>query len=168
MASSDFLNFVVQQTLAGNSAEIEGFTVATRVFGRGQDFDQAVDPIVSIQANKLRRALERYYLVAGQKDLVHIDIPKGAYFPVFTDRMSSRVEGKSWPTIFIRPFLNLTGDKALDWLGVGFASELRMQRKKRLLMPKKRNCLHRIVNLPEWYWHLSGLLAMKFRQLAGK
>jgi len=83
----DFLNFVVQQTLAGNSDEIKGFTVATRVFGRGQDFDQAVEPIVSIQANKLRRAFERYYLV-------HIDISKGAYVPVFTDRMSFRVEGE--------------------------------------------------------------------------
>jgi adenylate cyclase len=42
--------------------------VATQVFGRGEDFNQATDPIVSIQANKLRRALERYYLVAGQND----------------------------------------------------------------------------------------------------
>jgi adenylate cyclase len=135
-----FLNFVVLETLAGNSDEIKGFTVATRVFGRGDDFDQAIDPIVSIQANKLRRALERYYLVAGHKDPLRIDIPKGTYVPVFIEQSLHKpvagslsgtdkaliVEG-SWPTILIRSFRNLTGDTALDWLGPGFASELRME-----------------------------------------
>lgn len=134
-----FLKFVVLETLSGNSDEIKGFTVATCVFGRGDDFDQGIDPIVSIQANKLRRALERYYLVAGHSDPVYIDIPKGTYVPVFarqspsTPLTESRVAGAKvsveelWPTILIRPFLNLTGDASLDWLGSGFASELRME-----------------------------------------
>ncbi len=78
-----FLTFVVETVLAGRSHEIKGYTVATQVFGRGEDFNQATDPIVSIQANKLRRALERYYLVAGQNDPVRIDIPKGSYVPHF-------------------------------------------------------------------------------------
>ncbi len=135
-----FLKFVVLETLAGNSDEIKGFTVATCVFGRGDDFDQGIDPIVSIQANKLRRALERYYLVAGHSDPVYIDIPKGTYVPVFTEQSASAPVAVSrvtrakvsaveelWPTILIRPFLNLTGDVSLDWLGPGFASELRME-----------------------------------------
>ena len=135
-----FLNFVVLETLSGNSDEIKGFTVATCVFGRGDDFDQGIDPIVSIQANKLRRALERYYLVAGHSDPVYIDIPKGTYIPVFTKQsphtpltesrvVRAKISGvdESWPTILIRPFLNLTGNVSLDWLGPGFASELRME-----------------------------------------
>lgn len=138
-----FLDFVVLQTLSGNSGEIKGFTVATCVFGRGDDFDQANDPIVSIQANKLRRALERYYLVAGHNDSIYIDIPKGTYVPVFTKHspsipvVDSRVNRErgvltegSWPTILIRPFLNLTGDDSFNWLGAGFASELRMEMTK--------------------------------------
>ena len=98
------------------------------------------DFIVSIQANNLRRALERYYLVTGHNDPIRIGIPKGTYVPVFaqqsphksvpetlsgTERASG--VGCGWPTILIRPFLNLTGDPALDWLGPGFASELRME-----------------------------------------
>jgi hypothetical protein len=78
-----FLNFIVSQTLAGNSSDIKGYTVATKVFGRDENFDQSIDPIVSIQANKLRRSLERYYLLSGKNDAVHIDIPKGTYVPVF-------------------------------------------------------------------------------------
>ena len=136
----EFLQFVVTETLAGRSHEIKGYTVATRVFGRREDFDQAIDPIVSIQANKLRRALERYYLVAGQQDPVRIDIPKGTYVPTFceqtgveSDRTSSiskgseiRFEG-SWPSVLIRTFMNLTGDPELNYLTVGLATELSME-----------------------------------------
>ena len=47
----EFLQFVVSETLAGRADEIKGYTVATRVFGRKNDFDPNLDPIVSIQAN---------------------------------------------------------------------------------------------------------------------
>ena len=127
-----FFEFVVTETLAGRSYEIKGYTVATRVFERREDFDQATDPIVSIQANKLRRALERYYLVAGKQDPIHIDIPKGAYVPTFceqtgiksdtTPRISKSpvvsFEG-SWPSVLVRPFQNLTGDSAMNYWAVG-------------------------------------------------
>jgi hypothetical protein len=63
----------------------KGYTVATAGVWTGEDFNQATDPIVSIQANKLRRALERYYLVAGQNDPIRIEIPKGSYVPLFRE-----------------------------------------------------------------------------------
>jgi hypothetical protein len=47
----EFLQFVVAEAIAGRAQEIKAYTVATRVFGRKADFDQATDPIVSIQAN---------------------------------------------------------------------------------------------------------------------
>ena len=78
-----FLRFVVEETLAGHKHRIKGYTIATQVFGRGTDFDAGQDPIVSIQAGRLRRALERYYLAAGSRDPVLIDIPKGRYVPRF-------------------------------------------------------------------------------------
>jgi hypothetical protein len=81
-----FLNFVVNQTLAGKGREIKDYTVAAEVFGRGPDFDQRIDPIVSIQADILRRALARYYQITGKNDPIRIDIPKGTYVPVFKKR----------------------------------------------------------------------------------
>ena len=133
----EFLQFVVTETIAGRVQEIKAYTVATRVFGRKSDFDQATDPIVSIQANGLRRALERYYLVAGKQDPVRIDIPKGTYVPTFheqtaveSDRTPSSDEGAeirfegSWPTLVVRPFQNLTGDPDLNYVAVGLATEL--------------------------------------------
>ena len=79
----DFLRYVVEETLAGSSRRIKGFSIAIEVFGRDSDFDAAHDPVVRIQAGRLRRAIERYYLVGGRQDPIRIDIPKGSYIPVF-------------------------------------------------------------------------------------
>jgi len=134
-----FLQYVVKKAIQGKSDEIKGYTVATEVFGRSQDFDQNIDPIVSIQANKLRRALERYYLIAGQQDPVRIDIPKGTYVPVFTPHSAtpgstapiSKSQAKSieesWPTLLILPFENLTGHPEKDYLGIGLSTELAVE-----------------------------------------
>ena len=132
-----FLYFVVIQTLAGNSQNIKGYTVATQVFGRNENFDQATDPIVSIQANKLRRALERYYLLSGKEDDIHIAIPRGTYVPVFSQKVKGSTEPSSrsgidrerclegpWPTVLIKPFHNLTNCPEKNYLGIGFATEL--------------------------------------------
>ena len=136
----EFLKLVVTETIAGRDNEIKGYTVATQVFGRREDFDQAIDPIVSIQANQLRRALERYYLVAGEGDPIRIDIPKGAYIPTFHKNvevepdkigLSTRIPDVSfegpWPSVLIRPFQNMTGDPELNYVAVGLATELAME-----------------------------------------
>jgi len=139
-AQRSFLSFVVEKILAGKADEIKGYTVATRVFGRREDFDQSTDPIVSIQANKLRRALEHYYLVAGQRDPLRIDMPKGTYVPTFLlqcavpsregepkDRAEADARESAWPTVLIQLFRNLTGDPDLDYLVHGLATELAME-----------------------------------------
>ena len=133
----DFLRFVVEETLAGRSRHIKGFTIATEVYGRDADFDAAHDPVVRIQAGRLRRAMERYYLVAGGQDPIRILIPKGSYVPVFTE--GSTLESapdhlvalsnlqrstEAWPTVLVLPFKDLTGKPDLAYLGAGLATEL--------------------------------------------
>jgi adenylate cyclase len=78
-----FLRFVVEETLAGRADRIKAYTVATRVLGRDDGFDPQTDPIVRIEASRLRRSLERYYLTAGRDDPIRIDIPKWGYVPSF-------------------------------------------------------------------------------------
>ncbi|MGD8347112.1 MAG: hypothetical protein PVI83_07685 [Lysobacterales bacterium] len=132
----DFLRFVVEETLAGNARLLKGFTIAREVFGRGKDFDAALDPVVRIQAGRLRRAMERYYLTAGRRDPVLIEIPKGGYVPVFTagpvhgsetgNRDAGEVASteKSWPYILVLPFETLASDPQTAYLGTGLATEL--------------------------------------------
>jgi len=135
----DFLTFVIVETLAGRSDNLKGYTVATQALGRAKDFNASVDPIVSIQANKLRRALERYYFVDGRLDPIRIDIPKGAYIPTFIKRDVAEIHTaedalaeepvleNSFPTIMILPFKNLTGDSEQDFLGSGISTELAIE-----------------------------------------
>jgi TolB-like protein/tetratricopeptide (TPR) repeat protein len=81
-----FLTYIVEETLAGRAHRIKAYSVGMEVFGRDKNFDAQSDPVVRIEAGRLRRALERYYLVAGQDDRILIEIPKGAYVPHFTRR----------------------------------------------------------------------------------
>lgn len=81
-----FLRYVVEESVAGRADRIKAFAIAVEVFGRDANFDAQNDPVVRIEAGRLRRALERYYLVAGQDDPVRIDIPKGGYAPVFVEQ----------------------------------------------------------------------------------
>ncbi len=131
------LRYVVAQTLAGNADQIKAYTVATEVFGRGPDFDQSIDPVVSIQAGRLRRAMERYYLTAGKHDPIRIDIPKGGYVPMFEKRLAARttadaIDGdkldirviSTWPSVLIQPLPNISGRPEFDFWGVGLATEL--------------------------------------------
>jgi tetratricopeptide (TPR) repeat protein len=81
--SRDLLRFVVEETLLGRGVALTQALIATRVFDRREDFDALVDPIVRIQAGRLRRSLERYYLLSGGGDPLRIELPRGTYVPVF-------------------------------------------------------------------------------------
>ena len=92
LASSDFnasernrrfLSYVVEETLGGRGSGIKAYTIALAAFDRGADFDPLADPIVRIEAGRLRRSLEHYYLTSGRTDAVRIDIPKGSYVAAF-------------------------------------------------------------------------------------
>ncbi len=90
-----FLQYIVRECLEGRSHLIKGYSIGIEVFGRTASFDAQSDPVVRIEASRLRRDLERYYLLSGQKDLVLITIPKGGYVPIFTS--SSRGDGGADP-----------------------------------------------------------------------
>src|SRR5215470_13790157 len=78
-----FLRYVVEATLRGAADRIKGYTIAVEALGRGDDFDPQADPIVRVEAMRLRRALSRYYANGGKHDPVAIDLPLGSYVPMF-------------------------------------------------------------------------------------
>ncbi len=78
-----FLAYVVEETLAGRGERIKAYNIALTAFARGEDFDPQTDPIVRIEASRLRRALEHYYLTVGHSDPLRIEIPKGSYIASF-------------------------------------------------------------------------------------
>lgn len=135
-----FLQFVVEKTIEGRADEIKAYTIATSVFGRKETFDQATDPIVSVEARRLRRALEHYYLLAGLQDPVLIDIPKGGFVPNFRSRAAlestypptqAQLDNgqivSGWPVVLIRPFQNFSEEKNPNFIAEGFTTELAIE-----------------------------------------
>jgi len=86
-----FLRFVVEETLAGRSGSLKEYSLGVVVFGRGDEFDPRMDPIVRVQARNLRVRLAQYYGGAGLDDPVVIELPKRTYVPVFHSRVAEPV-----------------------------------------------------------------------------
>src|SRR5438270_4911984 len=78
-----FLSFIVEETLAGRGERLKEFVVGVEVFGKDESFDPRNDPIVRVQARRLRAQLARYYREEGPGDDLVIDIPKGGYATTF-------------------------------------------------------------------------------------
>src|SRR6185503_11366127 len=76
-----FLSFIVDQRLAGQGDSLKESVLAHELYGKGTDFDGGTDPVVRVDARRLRDKLREYY--EGRSDPVVISLPKGSYVPVF-------------------------------------------------------------------------------------
>jgi hypothetical protein len=80
-----FLRFIVEETIAGRGEQIKAYTIAVDALGRDVNFDPQLDPIVRVEAGRLRRALEHYYAREGRYAPMIIELPIGHYLPVFRE-----------------------------------------------------------------------------------
>jgi Tol biopolymer transport system component len=76
-----FLSFIVEQRLAGQGHSLKESVLAHELYGKGTDFDGGTDPVVRVDARRLRDKLREYY--EGRTDPVVISLPKGSYVPAF-------------------------------------------------------------------------------------
>jgi TolB-like protein len=145
---TQFLNFVVSETLAGRSDSLKEYTIGVQALKKDADFNPQIDSIVRIHAGRLRRALKEYYYELGQNDPIVIDIPKGSYTPLFTfksdkdmmvltdqtsDEFTSNpldteftsspappaITIQEKPTIEVLPFKNITSQKEVQFFARG-------------------------------------------------
>jgi tetratricopeptide (TPR) repeat protein/TolB-like protein len=82
---ANFLTYIVERRLRGDAHSIKAYSIAVDVFGRAPDFDPQADPIVRVQARRLRGLLDQYYRGPGSDDPLHIQLPIGRYVPEFVD-----------------------------------------------------------------------------------
>lgn len=81
-----FLRFVVERKLEGLAHQIKESVIAIEVLGRTSSFDSKSDPIVRVEAGRLRDRLNSYYEAEGGADPVSISLPKGRYVAEFAER----------------------------------------------------------------------------------
>ncbi len=118
-----FLRFVVERTLSGEQDTIKEYAIALEVCGRDSSFDPKADPIVRVDANRLRARLEAYYRVEGQGDHVRIHLRKGTYVPAIAlvDSTVSRPHGAA---LAVLPFVNLGAPHGDESFADGLTEEL--------------------------------------------
>jgi serine/threonine-protein kinase len=121
-----FLQLAVSETLAGHGGDLKEYRVGVEVFDRPASFDPSADPIVRVEARRLRDKLAKYYETAGRHDALLIELPKGCYVPVFRSRQIDARETApaGSPRIAVLPFVNLTGSPEGADLADGLVWEL--------------------------------------------
>jgi adenylate cyclase len=81
---SQFLRFVIERSLnKARPEELKESVIGIEVYGRKPGYDSRADPTVRVEATKLRARLQEYYRRNGKASTVVIELPKGAYVPIF-------------------------------------------------------------------------------------
>src|SRR5579859_2306327 len=74
---SRFLRYTVEHSLHGEGGRLKEYRLGLEVFGRCSSYEPQKDPIVRLEARRLRAKLREYYEDEGRHDPVRIDVPKG-------------------------------------------------------------------------------------------
>jgi hypothetical protein len=80
---SRFLRHIVESALEGRASILKETVIGVSVFNRGPSYDPKADPIVRVEARRLRTRLIAYYKRNGANEPIRISLPKGAYVPAF-------------------------------------------------------------------------------------
>ena len=135
-----FLSYLVTETVQGRSERLKGYNIGVDVFERGADFDPQINPIVRVEAGRLRRLLHNYYLGDGGNDPLRIKVPKGAYVPKFEHKPNNdgsktqkspddnadvkTLSMPRGPSVAVLPFDNMSGDPQQTILSDGLSEEI--------------------------------------------
>lgn len=131
-----FLSYVVSETLEGNADRIKGYTLGLEVFDKDDSFDPTSDAIVRVEAGRLRRLLEHYYMDEGKDDPIVINLPKGKYQPTFSENrktpdkttsdpiINAAAAPPTGPAIAVLPFDFIGSEGNLDIFADGITEEI--------------------------------------------
>jgi adenylate cyclase len=143
-----FLKYIVNEMLAGRGDRLKGYCIAQEVFDRSSAFDANVDPVVRVEAGRLRDRLREYYEGDGRSDPICIDLPKGTYTPQIEFRQAVKLDSSTLrpvattldrgfqappsqisqmdgrPSVAVLPFVNMSADHAHDYLSDGITENI--------------------------------------------
>jgi TolB-like protein/Flp pilus assembly protein TadD len=126
-----FVSFIVSEAVGGRGGELKEYVIGVQVFGKEPSFDPRTDPIVRVQARRLRTRLARYYRDEGNNDELIIDLPKGGYAPVFRQREETAATKRSLTatlasrnTVAVLPIADDSPGGSLDYFCRGLRDEI--------------------------------------------
>jgi adenylate cyclase len=78
-----FLRFVVKHAVEQRQEPLKEYAIALEAFDKSADFDTKADPLVRVEARRLRAKLRDYYADEGRADPLLIALPDRGYTPSF-------------------------------------------------------------------------------------
>src|SRR5258708_11019451 len=123
---SKFLRFAVEHALGSCSERLKENIIGVEVFDRNPSYDPQTDPIVRVEARRLRAKLKAYYESEGREDRLLIELPKGAYTAAFrvADAKPYAAEVVAEDTIAVLPFADLGSDAPNEYFSDRLTEEL--------------------------------------------
>ena len=113
----------MERTASGCSGSLKEYAIGVDVFDRDPSYDSRIDPIVRVEARRLRQKLLTYYAGEGRTDSIRIEVPGRGYLPTFRYLDHAQPDGLPSGTHVICPttvaVLPISGD-----LNTGFADGL--------------------------------------------
>ncbi len=83
---SEFLLYICDRHLRDQSADLTEQRIGVHVFGRSEGYNSNDDNIVRNYARTLRKRVDDYFATEGKHENLKLEIPRGAYVPVFYTR----------------------------------------------------------------------------------
>lgn len=83
----NFLAYVVESNLAGHTPSQK--EIAIQALRQSIDFNDLENPLVRIQAGRLRKQLDEYYANEGYFNTIRISLPRGGYQAKFTAHLAN-------------------------------------------------------------------------------
>jgi TolB-like protein len=145
-----FLSFTVEQALNGEGDATKEYSIALAVFDKPQSFDPRLDPIVRVEAGRLRSKLREYYDGPGRMDPVRITYLKRSYVPQFRyqpfkpdgpdplfsaahdtsyaevalEKEAPRASARGVRAIAVLPFINLSVSRKQEYFSDAITAEI--------------------------------------------
>jgi hypothetical protein len=114
----DLLHYVTDQTIRGNAQELTEQHIGEAAFHKPTGYSPLEDSSVRVHARQLRLKLHEYFDGVGRDEPLVVEIPKGAYAPVF--RVAKGMESGRVPVVApIEPTAPRLNGTALPWMLCG-------------------------------------------------
>src|SRR6267142_4325195 len=103
----ELLQYIAQETLRGSAHELTEQHIGNALFHKPSDYRPLEDSSVRVHVRQLRLKLHEYFNEDGRNEPTILEIPKGAYAPVFRavhklDPAPTTVEPRLNPVSFWR------------------------------------------------------------------